>query len=398
MSARPRIVHVLYRLDTGGMEQMLVTLINRTHTRYRHAVVCLDDFSAFRGRIVAPDVTCLALHKKPGKDMGCYGRLWKALRQLKPELVQTWNIGALDAAPVARIAGVRHVVHAERGRDASDPHGDNRKYQRLRRWMQPFIECNLAVSLDLRDWLVETVGIDAARVVHVANGIDVSRFGQAAGKDRMRVLLDTFAPPGTVLIGSVGRLDPVKDQAGLMTAFKRLCASQPALGNLLRLVIVGKGPQQTALEAQIAQLELSGQVCLLGDRDDVPALLSEFDIFVLSSIAEGMPGAVMEAMAAGLPVVATGVGGVAELVVPGVTGQLVAPARPDLLAAALATYVGDAPLRARHGKAGRERMASQFSLDGMVSAYEHLYDRILGRSGQAASSVTAQHLAGRGDS
>jgi sugar transferase (PEP-CTERM/EpsH1 system associated) len=377
MTTKPLIAHVLYRLDPGGMERVLVTVINGTGRRYRHAVICLDDFSVIRDRIADPSVVCLALRKKPGNDWRCYYRLWRALRSLKPDLVHSYNFGALDVAPVAKLAGVRRVIHAERGRDASDPHGENRKYRNLRRWLLPFIDRYLTVSMDLRNWLTEKVGIDASRVVCIPNGIDAAEFAGGRGQKHARPLLGSFAPAGSVLIGTVGRLDPVKDQAGLLTAFHLLCESLPAMRGLLRLVIIGEGRQRAALEAQISELGLDGEACLLGNRDDVPALLPEFDIFVLSSIAEGMPGVVLEAMAAGLPVVATNVGGVKEIVSAGVTGALVPASDPAGLCAALADYVEDEVLRSRHGTAGRERVERNCSLHSMLAAYTDLYDELL---------------------
>lgn len=393
--SRPLIAHVLYRLDTGGMESVLVTVINHTRARYHHAVICLEGFSEFRDRIADPDVSCVALNKKPGKDWGCYFRLWKALRQLQPDLVHTYNYGALDAAPIAKFAGVRCIVHAERGRDASDPHGDSRKYRALRRWMAPFIDRYLAVSKGLRDWLVDKVRIDPKKVTYIPNGIHATDFAAAAERRTTRPLLGSLAPPGTILIGTVGRLDPVKDQAGLVTAFKLLCASLPNVGGRLRLVIAGKGPQRPALEAQITKLGLDAQVSLLGNRDDVPALLPEFDIFVLSSIAEGMPGAVLEAMAAGLPVVATQVGGVGEIVVPGTTGLLVPAGDPAALSKALSSYVSDDALRASHGASGRKRVESEFSLDTMLSAYVALYDGLLGHTAHPVRANPVPVAAGR---
>jgi len=374
---KPLIVHVVYRLDTGGMERVLVTVVNRTQLQYRHAVICLDGFSEFRELIEDPDVPCLALNKRPGKDWGCYFRLWKALRKLKPDLVHSYNFGALDAAPVAKLAGVRRVVHAERGRNASDPRGENRKYRNLRRWLLPFIDRYLAVSRDLQDWLTEKVGIDPSRVVFIPNGIDPANFVVAPGMNEVRPILGSFAPPGTIVIGTVGRLDPVKDQAGLVSAFNLLRESLPEVRERLRLVIVGEGPQRSVLEAQIAHLGLLEQVRLLGNRDNVPAILVEFDIFALSSIAEGMPGVLLEAMAAGLPIVATKVGGVSEVVSSEITGLLVAADSPHALAEALANYVSDEALRSRHGHAGRERVETGFSLNEMVSAYTTLYDELL---------------------
>lgn len=377
MNDKPLIVHVLYRLDTGGMERMLVTLINRTCQRYHHAVICLEGYGALRDEIEPDDVTCLALDKKPGKDWYCYFRLWRALRNLKPDLVHTYNVGAVDAAPIARLAGVRRVVHAERGRDAVDPRGESRKYRRLRRWLLPFIDRYLAVSRDLQNWLMDKVGIPSSRVVCIPNGIDVAAFTATENERSTRPLLGSFAPPGTVLIGTVGRLDAVKDQAGLIAAFRILCESLPHECERLRLVLLGEGSQRAALESQIASAGLSTQVRLLGNRKDVAPLLAEFDVFALSSIAEGMPGVLLEAMASGLPVVATDVGGVGEVVVAGVTGTLVSANDPKALAGALMDYVLDETLRAKHGAAGHECVVARFSLQTMLSAYMELYDGLL---------------------
>jgi sugar transferase (PEP-CTERM/EpsH1 system associated) len=390
MKDKPLIAHVLYRLATGGMERVLVTVINRTQANYRHAVICLDQVTAYRERITAPDVACVALHKKPGKDLPCYFRLWKTLRKLKPDIVHTYNFGALDSAPVARLAGVRRVVHGERGRSASDPEGANRKRRVLRRCLNPFIDRYLAVSRDLRRWLVEQVGIDPAKVVCIPNGIDATGFVVGPAKKEARPLLGSFAPPGSIVIGTVGRLDPVKDQAGLLEAFNLLCATMPERRLLLRLVIVGEGPQRSVLEKQIVEFGLEAQVCLLGNREDVSALLAEFDIFVLSSIAEGMPGVLLEAMAAGLPVAATDVGGAGEIVWDGLTGQLVPASNPSRLAEVLSTYVSDEALRVRHGSAGRRKAETGFSLEHMISAYVELYDGLLDARANGASGLTEQ--------
>lgn len=379
MNDKPMIVHVLYRLDTGGMERMLVTLINRTCQRYHHAVICLEGYGALRDEIEPDDVPCLALDKKPGKDWHCYFRLWRALRDLKPDLVHTYNVGAVDAALIARLAGVRRVVHAERGRDAADPRGESGKYRLLRRWLLPFIDRYLAVSMDLQNWLMEKVGIPSSRVVCIPNGIDATAFSATGNERSTRPLLGSFAPPGTVLIGTVGRLDAVKDQAGLITAFRILCEALPHECSRLRLVLLGEGSQRAALESQIASAGLSARVRLLGNRNDVAPLLAEFDVFALSSIAEGMPGVLLEAMASGLPVVATDVGGVGEVVVAGMTGTLVSANDPKALAGALMDYVLDEGLRAEHGAAGRECVMARFSLQTMLSAYTEFYDGLLDR-------------------
>lgn len=374
MNRKPLIAHVLYRLDTGGMEQIVISVINRTRGRYRHAVICLAGFGAMRNRIEDAAIPCVSLNKKPGKDWPYYFRLWRVLRALKPDLVQTYNIGTLDLMPVVKLAGVRQVVHAEHGRDVADPEGRSLKYRRLRRCMAPLVGRYVVVSPDLQRWLIDRVGIRSSKVVYIPNGTDVASFDGARDRAGSRRLSGDLAPPGTVLVGNVARLDRVKDHAGLLAAFKILSGQDARC----RLVIAGDGPQRRALEQQITRLGLTGRVRLLGNRDDVPELLGECDVFVLSSIAEGMPVTVLEAMAAGLPVVATRVGGNASVVMSGKTGTLVPASDPQALAAAIGAYVADEKLRHRHGDAGRARAAARFGLGTMTAAYEALYDHLLG--------------------
>ncbi|HEX7325065.1 MAG TPA: TIGR03088 family PEP-CTERM/XrtA system glycosyltransferase [Rhodanobacteraceae bacterium] len=385
MNARPLVAHVLHSLGTGGMERVAVSVINGSRDRYRHAVICLTGFGPLRAELDASAVACVPLDKRPGKDPGCYVRLWRTLRRLRPDIVQTYNIGALDAAPIARLAGVRRVVQAEHGWDAADPAGTNAKYQRLRRWLQPCITRYVAVSGDIAGWLRERVGIAPEKIVCIRNGIDTALYAPRPANRATRPCLGAFAPPGTLLLVNVARLDPVKDQANLIEAFALLRGADPALGARLRLAIVGDGPARVALERQIAERNLGTAVTLLGNRADVPELLAESDVFVLSSIAEGIPLTVLEAMAAGLPVVSTRVGGVAEVVTDGATGTLVAPSHPAALAAALGRYVRDAALRQRHGEAGHAQAEAKFGLGAMVSAYIALYDQLLAAPARVAA-------------
>lgn len=378
MRSKPLIAHVLYRLDTGGMEQIMLSVINRTRQRYRHAVICVAGYGPMRDCIDDATIPCLSLEKKPGKDWLHYLRFWRALRKLKPDLVQTYNIGTLDLIPVARLAGVHGVIHAEHGRDASDPRGELPKYRRLRRWMAPFISQYVAVSIELQDWLTGRVGIRSSKVVHIPNGIDVERFCIASDRRAPRRLTGDFAPSGAVLVGNVARLDKVKDHACLISAFGFLRDQTESHGLDCRLIIAGDGPQREALERQIARLGLSETVHLLGNRDDVPELLGECDMFVLSSMAEGMPLTLLEAMAAGLPVITTRVGDTVSMVEEGRTGMLVPPANSQALADAMVKYAADETLRLRHGAAGREHVAARFSIGAMLSAYEALYDSSFG--------------------
>jgi len=164
----------------------------------------------------------------------------------------------------------------------------------------------------------------------------------------------------------------VKDQAGLLKAFSQLAEDPRAL-----LLIVGDGPCRKDLEATVDALGLGRRVRLLGERNDVAAVLSAMDVFVLCSVGEGMSNTILEAMATGLPVVATRVGGNPELVTDGNTGFLVEARSPDALAASLRRYLEDPTLLAEHGRAARDHIEAEFSMERMVGGYERLYRRLL---------------------
>ncbi|GAB3678508.1 TIGR03088 family PEP-CTERM/XrtA system glycosyltransferase [Salinisphaera aquimarina] len=370
---RPLVLHVLDRFDIGGMEIVALNLIGQTRDRYTHRVLCLRDVGVLGARLDALGVDFETIGKRPGKDISAYMRLLRRLRRLSPDIVHTYNIGAIDVALWSRLAGVRRVVHAEHGRDAADPNGNNVKYRWMRRLLAPLINRFVAVSSDLAEWLTHDVGIDAAKTRLIRNGIDVERFRPAPSPfDPVDSLVEGDK---MVRIGTVGRLDRVKDFGTLINAFAVLCDDLP--NNRLELMIVGEGGERATLEQQVTELGLGDRVTLTGPRDDVEQLLHTLDIYVCSSIAEGVALTILEAMASSLPIVATNVGGNPELVIAGETGILVASGAPGEMAAAIRTLV-ESPEQARaYGVAGRVRARAQFSLETMRLQYCQLYDELL---------------------
>lgn len=377
MISRPTVVHVVHSLETGGLENGVVNLVNTTDRDLRHVIVCMTEEGVLRARL-EPAVEVVALGKRPGQDLGAFVRLIALLRRLRPTIVHTRNWAALDAIPAARLAGVRVLVHGEHGREASDPDGRNRRRNRIRRLLAPLVNQFVAVSRDLERWLVEEVRLPARKVTTIVNGVDLSRFGQG---DRRVARARLGLPADATVVGTVGRLDPVKDHAGLLRAFAGLTAAHPdAL-----LVIAGDGPCREELTRLTGALGLGERVRLLGDRRDVPGVLSALDLFVLPSIAEGMSNTILEAMASGLPVVATRVGGNPELVEEHVTGRLVPSRDPGALADAVAVYLDDPHVRAVQGKAARQRATERFGLERMCEGYVDLYRRLVGGRAGARS-------------
>jgi len=368
---RPLVVHLTYSLDVGGLETLLVDCINRMPPeRYRHAVVCLTRYTDFAKRITQPGVELYALGKPPGLGLGTHLAFWKLMRRLRPAILHTYNLSALEYNLSGALAGIPVRIHAEHGRDASDPHGLNPKHNFLRRRLAPFIDCFIPVSEDLRRWLGEKVGIPAEQTLFIRNGVDTERFAAAAASQA--------SPwgPDDIVIGTVARIQDVKNHCGLIEAFARLRELEPSLRERLRLSIVGDGPLMGAVREQVASLGLQDVVWLPGARADVAALLHGFSLFALPSLAEGTPVSMLEAMACGLPVVASKVGGIPEVVTDGVEGSLVPVQDTEALARTLASYVRDPALRRQRGEAARARVEAAFSMRAMLAEYGKLYDRL----------------------
>jgi len=371
---RPLVVHLTYSLDVGGLETLLVDCINRMPPeRYRHAVVCLTRYTDFAQRITQPGVALFALDKPPGLGLGTHFTFWKLMRRLRPAILHTYNLSALEYNFSAAMAGVPVRIHAEHGRDASDPHGLNPKHNFLRRRLAPFIDCFIPVSQDLQRWLADTVKIPRRQTLFIRNGVDTDKFAAAGASPA--------SPwgPGDIVIGTVARIQDVKNHLGLVAAFARLRELVPEQRDRLRLSIVGDGPLMGAVREQVARLGLQDMVWLPGARADVAGLLHGFSVFALPSLAEGTPVSMLEAMACGLPVVASHVGGIPEVVTDGIEGSLVAPQDTEALARALAAYARDPGLRQAHGDAARAKVEASFGMRAMLAEYIHLYDRLCAR-------------------
>lgn len=372
----PLIAHIIFRLDIGGLENGLVNLINHMPAdRYRHAIICLTGYTDFRDRIER-NVEVFALNKAEGKDFGMYVRLWRLLRELRPDVVHTRNLSTLDSQFVAALAGIRHRVHGEHGWDMIDLHGTSRKYKLLRRACRLLIHRYIPLSQDLERWLHRTIRVPRGKISRIYNGVDTERFASVR-QGKAPLPLAGFASPENFVIGTVGRMETVKDQLTLVQAFLRLRERCAPDADRLRLVLVGEGELREKARALLAQGGAENAAWLAGARDDIPQILRSLDVFVLPSLNEGISNTILEAQASGLPVIATRVGGNPELVEQGADGLLVPPGDPQAMAAALEAYLIDPALAARHGANGRHKVVEDFSLGAMVQGYLEVYDRLL---------------------
>jgi sugar transferase (PEP-CTERM/EpsH1 system associated) len=375
MTDLPLVVHLIYRLDFGGLETLMVERINRMPAAaYRHAVVCLSGQNPeFARKITKPGVQVHVLGKRPGLSLSTHAALFKLLRVLRPAIVHTYNLAAIEYAPAAMLAGVPVRINGLHGRDAADPEGRNPKHKLLRRLMLPFYDCCYANSADMLAWSRQVIGVPENKSRLLGNGIDADKFApRDAGAARAPGQFDADA----LVVGTVGRVQDVKDHASLVDAFVLLRERMPDLRPRLRLAVIGDGPLLPALRARVEAAGLADCVWLPGARTDVAELLRSFDVFAMSSIAEGTPGSALEAMASGLPVVGTRVGGIPEVVDEGVTGALVPASDPAAMAAALEPYLRAPDLAQAHGRAGRERVLKLYNMAAMVAAYQSLYDSL----------------------
>ena len=373
----PLIVHVIHHLVTGGLENGLVNLINQLpEDRYRHAIVCMAGHSEFRHRIRRSNVDVHDVDKSGLGPRRLFAALYRLFRDLNPAIVHSRNLSGLDSLLPAALAGVPIRLHGEHGRDVDDLNGENTRLRWIRRVHSPLVSRYICVSKDLQRYLVEDVGVSRRRVTQIYNGVDTARFQPIAPQARAIA----GAPWGGVrrfVFGTVGRLQPVKNHVGLLQGFRRLVERDVATRQGVGLAIVGDGPERPRLEAFVAQAGLADCVWLPGSRDDVGALLPNFDAFILSSFGEGISNTILEAMASGLPVIATAVGGNPELVLDQATGRLVPSGDVPALAEALAQMLDDREFALRCGAQGRVRATATFSLPAMVAAYDAIYSSAL---------------------
>ena len=371
---RPLILHVIHHLRTGGLENGLVNLINHLpESRFRHAVACVEDFSDFRLRVTRSDTPVIALHRSRIGVWRLRQGIFHLCRQLRPTIVHSRNQSGLDALLPARLAGVRHCIHGEHGWDVRDLNGERIKPVLLRRMHSPLIDRYITVSSDLRNYLVQRVRIASERVTQIINGVDTVHFCPPSLRSR-QLLPDGFAGPDAMVIGTVGRIQAVKDQETLLRAFAKLVRDGAQTGSRARLVIVGDGPLRENLIRLADSLGVSALTWFPGSVSNVAEMLRTFDLFVLPSLAEGISNTLLEAMASGLPLVATATGGNLELVAEGVNGQLFVPGDVDALTRLLNRYLGEPAMLSAQGSNARAMAVRRFSLPTMLASYQAVYE------------------------
>jgi glycosyltransferase involved in cell wall biosynthesis len=313
--------------------------------------------------LVAPRVRIVELNRRrQGNDPRIVAAIYRVLRRERPDILHTHAWGTLLEGIVAgRMAGVPAIVHGEHGTLQLQP-----RQITAQRWAWQHADEVLSVSSRLAERMSRDVGIPLDRVRVIRNGVNLARFAARADSGRRALGLHD---DGRIVLGAVGRLVDVKNHALFIDAVHALRSRGcPVVG-----IIAGEGPLRGDLERQIARLELGDSVRLVGHRLHIESTLAAFDVFVHPSRSEGMSNTILEAMASGLPVVATRVGGADELVIDGETGTLVREGDSGQFTEALEQLVRDASRRRAMGAAARRRAHAEFSLERMIQGYQSLY-------------------------
>jgi sugar transferase (PEP-CTERM/EpsH1 system associated) len=367
-----RILHVVDTLNTGGLEMGVVKLIQRMDPhRFEHVVCAVRDLGTLSERIASQGVEMMCLNKTvPGLSfqMGAFAR---RIREVKPHIVHSRNWGTIEAVVAGRWVGSCKVVHSEHGIE-SDRLLDLRRRRWFRRVAYELADRVFSVSHQLKELLEKRTGFPGRKIEVIHNGVDTQRFcPQPAARVRVRHRLGVA--PEEFCIGAVARLEPVKDLLTLL----RATAELPGDCKNWRLVVAGAGSEMARLQQfSNNHASLHGRVNFIGEIQDVPEMLNALDCYVLPSLSEGISNSLLEAMATGLPVIASATGGNPEVVVDSESGMLFPVGDFVGLAERLKMLREQSELRIRLGHYAVRRVMEHFSLESMIRKYEGLYDSL----------------------
>lgn len=369
---RPTVCHVIHALGVGGAEVLVDTMVRRMSDRFRCVVAVLDDIGEIGQQLQADGFEVHHLHREPGIDRGCAKRLNEFANELNVDILHAHQYTPFFQAMLSRgFLGRRPVLFTEHGRHFPDLPSRKRSVvnRLLLRRNDRLVGCGKAV----RQALIDNEGLPANRVEVVYNGVDLQSLagGNSSLRDSLRSSFG-FTEQDFVAI-QVARLHELKDH---LTAVATIDAAQKQNENI-KLLIVGEGDQRDAIQTEVQRLDLGQHVVLAGNRADIPDLLRAADCFLMTSISEGIPLTIIEAMAANLPVVSTAVGGIPEMIEHGKSGFLAKAKDSNSLAQHLVNLAQDDVLRTEIATAGNQQAHAGFSLESMLNGYAAIYKEMV---------------------
>jgi glycosyltransferase involved in cell wall biosynthesis len=373
---RIKVVLVTVGLGVGGTEGQVLELASRLDPARFDVLVCvLKEEDVLAAELRARSVRVVLLDGKGPWDVRVLYRLIRLVHAAAPDLIHSFLSPANLASRLAgRACRVPVVISSYRDREIWKSGLDRLADRSTLGWMRAATCCSEAV----RQFVAEHLGGESGKLLTIHNGVDVARFAVRKGVSRAELGLREDLP----VIGTVCRLvEPKKGLAVLVKALARL--NNRAETPPCQVLIVGEGPAERPIRALCDELGVTPWVAFTGLRRDVPRILPSLDVFVLPSRYEGFGIAIVEAMAAGLPVVASKVGGIPEIIIHGETGLLVPPDDPGSLADALRELTANPERAKAMGQRGRQRAQALFSVEAMVKRHEDLYERLLASRAQS---------------
>lgn len=357
------IMHIQESLDIGGMENGIVNIANqRDKDRFAVSLCCINKVGSLADRINDNETKILCLHQKEGISVALIFRLNKLFRENKVDIVHTHNFySGIYGIIAARLAGVPIIIHGEHGTLVlTNP---IRIYVMI--FLSLFVDKFFTVSSELRNDFLKKTGVSSNKIAVLVNGVDTKRFRVDITNTQLRDSLKI--PSRNLIFGSIGRLVPVKNYQLLIQAKKRMDIA----GLNTSCIITGSGPSRKNLE--LFARDIGTEVLFLGERNDIPNVLAMLDLFVLTSLSEGMSNTILEAMACGKPVIATRVGGNTELIEERKTGLLFSSNNLEELVIALLECINNREFALQLGHFARQTVEQKFSLNAMVKNYEQAY-------------------------
>jgi sugar transferase (PEP-CTERM/EpsH1 system associated) len=364
---RIRIMHVVDSLGTGGTEEGIRKVLSGLDKAVFEQTVCT--VAPCNYSETAGGARVVSVLKRQGRRQMLIGPFKRIFELERPHIVHSRNWGAIEAIVAARLGGVQGVVHSEHGLESSTYRGQPLRRNAIRRFSFAWTDRVFAVSRALRTYYVQQLRIAEERIGVIPNGVDTDRF-RPRRDSHLAVTEGWRASSSTIVIGTVGRLDPVKDHHTLLKAIDLLFA----MNIDVHLLIVGDGPEREALQARVRNRSpRAAKVTFVGETRKVASYLNSFDIFVLPSLAEGMSNALLEAMSSGIACVASRVGGNSELIEEGLSGLLFDAGDAKALADRLKVLALNPQYRQNLGENARKRVENSFSLHRMMHNYTRLY-------------------------
>ena len=383
---RLRVLHIISYMGRGGAEMGILKLIAGLGDGFEHRICTTRGFDADFVRSSFSEEKMYFAGSSDLKLQFPLFRLVRIMRQYRPHIVHTRNWGAIEAVAAAKLAGVPVVIHSEHGYEVDMFAGLPIRRRLFRRAAYAMADAVFAVTRELRDFHACQAWIHPERIGVIYNGVDTQRFAPHR-ETRIVVRKELGLPEEAFVVGAVGRLVPIKDQQTLLKAAALLSGS----GIDVRVLLVGSGPERERLQGRATDA-LEGRVCFAGDSDRVPEMLNAMDVFVLPSLGEGMSNTLLEAMACGLPVLATNVGGNPEIIENNLNGCLFTPGDAEWLASKLKLLARDPALIHQLGTAARNRAIESFSLSRMLETYRSFYLDLSARRRIAAVRTDTAHV------